>query len=122
MSESTKSTNSKSKTVTLEEMQATRKTEISSTKLSGLYSAMTDLLAENIGKVFDSTELGQSFGVPKSDTRHAMQRVGKLSADNQAVVAHPSNEKIWIHLVKVSGKGRNRNGYTATKAGEAPKA
>ncbi len=120
MSKSTNKPN-QPKPLTLEEMQAKRKGEVSGTKLSGLYSAMTDFLAENIGKVFDSTELGAAFGQPKSDTRHAFQRVGKLSADNLAVVAHPSNPKIWIHLVKLSGNGRNRNGYTATKAGDAPK-
>lgn len=114
----TKKTAQKPVKVTLEEAQDKRRNEVASTQSAGLYVAICDLLKERKGQVMTSTELGAAFGVPKSDTRHAMQRQGKLSSEGQPIAAHPTDSGIWIHLVKLSGNGRDRNGYVASKAGE----
>jgi len=106
--------------LTLVEAQDKRRNEVSGTQLAGLYVAICDLLKQKPGTLMTTNEIGTAFGVPRSDARHAMQRQGKLSSEGQPVVEHPTDPKVWIHLIKLTGNGRNRNGYIATKAGNLP--
>lgn len=108
----------KQDTISLESAQDSRRNEVAGTQLSGLYVAICDLLKDKQGTVMTTSELGVAFGVPRSDTRHSLQRIGKLSSQQQPIAEHPTDKKIWIHLVKLSGNGRDRNGYVASKAGD----
>ncbi|MCK5616880.1 hypothetical protein KAR91_84240 [Candidatus Pacearchaeota archaeon] len=118
-------TSTSKKTLSLADAQSNRKKELSSTGSLATFTAIADILLEQhlAGKNegMDTTEIGQMLGIPKSDGRHAMQKGGKLSADQLPTVEHPTNGQYWVHLSKSSGRGKNRNVYSVTKSGDLPK-